>query len=262
MGRTTRASERAERRRAAREDRRELRRRAKESRRGSSLRNLSLRNLTLAAGGLGLVGVIAFAILSAPPPPAEELRQPAFPTPATLADGMALGDPNAPLTIDLWSDFQCPACAAFTRQMEPLLIDDYVTTGEVRLVYHDLAFLGPESVTAARAARVAAESDLFWQYHDYLFANQVEQHNVGNFSTARLEQIATAVGLELTEFREGMADQAIAQAVADTQAAAAAASVTSTPTLAIGDQRFEGVPGSYAVLQEAIDQALGGTARP
>lgn len=260
MSRDTRAAERAERRRAQREERRAERRRPTRRSRERSV-GLSLRNVTLAAGALGIVGVIAFAILSAPPPAAQDLREPPFPTPVALAEGMTLGEQDAPVTIDLWSDFQCPACATFTRQMEPLLIDEYVATGKVRLVYHDLAFLGPESVSAARAARVAERSNLFWQYHDYLFANQVEQHNVGNFSTARLEQIAVAVGLEEAEFRTAIADQSIAQAVTAEQAAATAASIRSTPTLVIGDQRFEGVPPSYAALQQVIESELSAAAQ-
>jgi protein-disulfide isomerase len=210
--------------------------------------------LSLGALALGLVGVVSFAVLTAPPP-LIELNEPTSASPGQLADGLSLGSPSAPLTVDLWSDFQCPACGLFTRQMEPALVDDYVLPGKVRLVYHDLSFLGSESVDAAIAARVAAQSNRFWAYHDYLFANQRGEQQ-GAFSQARLEAIATAIGLDLEQFRAGQRDPQIRSAVAQQQSLGAASGVNQTPTLIVGSQVFTGVPRSYADLAQAIDQAL------
>ncbi len=50
--------------------------------------------------------------------------------PGQVADGLALGAANAPVTVELWSDFQCPACGLFTRTMEPSLVRDYVLPGK------------------------------------------------------------------------------------------------------------------------------------
>jgi protein-disulfide isomerase len=210
--------------------------------------------LSLGALALGLVGVVSFAVLTAPPP-LIELNEPTSASPGQLADGLSLGSPSAPLTVDLWSDFQCPACGLFTRQMEPALVNDYVLPGKVRLVYHDLSFLGSESVDAAIAARVAAQSNRFWAYHDYLFANQRGEQQ-GAFSQARLEAIATAIGLDLEQFRAGQRDPQIRSAVAQQQSLGAASGVNQTPTLIVGSQVFTGVPRSYADLAQAIDQAL------
>jgi protein-disulfide isomerase len=127
--------------------------------------------------------------------------------------------------------------------------------GKVRLVYHDLSFLGSESVDAAIAARVAAQSNRFWAYHDYLFANQRGEQQ-GAFSQARLEAIATAIGLDLEQFRAGQRDPQIRSAVAQQQSLGAASGVNQTPTLIVGSQVFTGVPRSYADLAQAIDQAL------
>ncbi len=252
MSRTDRQLARQERKRTERDQRKALRR-------GGSARSspawLSTRNLTLGALAGGLIGVLVLVLVGGPAGRAE-LVEPTFRTPAALADGMALGSADAPLTIELWSDFQCPACAAFTRQIEPRLVSDYVDDSRVRLVYRDLAFLGPESQSAAIAARAAGQSGLFWQYHDYLFANQVPEHNVGNFSQARLEEIATAIGLDLVEFRAAQADPELRRAVDREQSLAAAAGISSTPTLIIGNERLTGVPASYADLAALIDQAL------
>jgi protein-disulfide isomerase len=216
-------------------------------------RRFPLLPLSLGAVGVGLAGLVAFAVLSAPPA-AEEVNAPAIPAPAELADGMALGPAEAPLTIELWSDFQCPACGAFTRQVEPLVIDEYVRPGRVRLVYRDFAFLGQESIDAAVAARCAARSGRFWQFHDYLFANQ-EGENQGAFNQSRLELIASAVGLDLATFRACQDDPTLAQAVAAERSAGQAVPVSSTPTLMVGDEKIVGVP-AWADLQAAIERQL------
>jgi protein-disulfide isomerase len=216
-------------------------------------RGLPILPLTLGAVGLGLVGLLAFAILSSPPADVD-INAPERAAPAELADGMALGPASAPLTIELWSDFQCPACGAFVRQIEPLLIDEYVSPGRVRLVYRDFAFLGQESIDAAVAARCAARSGRFWQVHDYLFANQ-RGENQGAFNQSRLEQIASAVGLDLATFRACQDEPAVAQAVAAERSAGQAVPVNSTPTLIVGDEPMVGVP-AWDDLKEVIDRHL------
>ena len=228
---------------------RERRRRSQIKQQGAALRSLSL-----GAIAIGLVGVVAFAAVTAPPP-LVELSEPTAASPGQVADGLALGAATAPVTVELWSDFQCPACGAFTRTMEPSLVRDYVLPGKVRLVYHDLSFLGSESVDAAIAARVAAQSNKFWAYHDYLFANQRGEQQ-GAFAQARLEAIATTIGLDLNEFRAAQRDPAVRQAVVQQQSLGASAGIAQTPTLIVGSQKFAGVPRTYADLQAAIDQAL------
>ena len=76
-------------------------------------------------------------------------------------DGTTLGEDNAPVTLYLYEDFQCPFCGQFDREMFPDLIDDYVRDGKVKVVSETMAFLGPDSVTAARAALAAGEQNLY-----------------------------------------------------------------------------------------------------
>jgi protein-disulfide isomerase len=240
---------REERRQAQLEERRARRR----QRRGEPQRS---RLLPLTIGGLavGVVGVIIFIIATAPPAPVD-LREPTAPSSYPQADGQALGSADAPVTIEVYSDFQCPACGVLATTIKPRLIADYIDAGQVRFVYRDFAFLGPESITAAVGARCAARENRFWQFHDYLFANQRDE-NRGGFSDARLAAIAAAVGLDLDAYRACQADQAERQAVIDERAAAAAVPINSTPTLVInGEQRIVGVP-EYAELRQAIDARL------
>src|SRR3989344_9286895 len=102
-----------------------------------------------------------------------------------------LGNKKTKIAIVVYEDFQCPFCGAVSgsesypsliqslKQRDPNwspflpgVIDNYVKKGEVLFVYRDWAFLGPESVRAAEAARCAGDQGKFWEYHDYLYDNQ------------------------------------------------------------------------------------------
>ncbi len=84
----------------------------------------------------------------------------------SCAQGRSLGDPDAPVKIEVFEDPQCPACGRYTERIEPLLIAGPVTDGTVFLTYRDFPFLGQESLDAAVAMRVAEDLDgKFWDYH-------------------------------------------------------------------------------------------------
>ena len=125
-------------------------------------------------------------------------------TPAALpgADGLSLGDPNAPVTIDVFEDFQCPACQVFTETIEPLVIQNLVAAGKARYVFHNFSFIdgpgasnGGESDQAANALMCASEQGNFWEMHSIIYANW-NGENVGNLSDRRLQAMAEAIELE------------------------------------------------------------------
>jgi protein-disulfide isomerase len=240
---------RRERRQAELEDRRQSRRRRRPAPRQRSL----LLPVSIAAIALGVVAVAVFALMNAPPA-AVELEDPITRTPYELADGRALGSEDAPVTMDIWSDFQCPACAVLATQLEPEVVQDYVATGELRIVYRDFAFLGPESTAASVGAYCAEQQDRFWQYHDYLFANQAGE-NRGGFTAQRLDAIAERVGLQMDDYRACRDSDAARQAIAAQSNEARAIPINSTPSLIVGDRLFTGVP-QYAELRQAIDEEL------
>jgi protein-disulfide isomerase len=169
-----------------------------------------------------------------------ELLIPIRPTPPELIDpanARAVGPADAPVTIEVWSDFQCPACAAWALQVEPDLVESYARDGTVRLVYRDYAFLdgfdpAGESQQSAAAARCAGEQGKFWQFHDYLYENQ-DGENEGAFRRERLDQIATAISLDLTAFGACMDGDATEAAVTAETGQGNTAGVGSTPTLTV-----------------------------
>jgi len=124
------------------------------------------------------------------------------------ADGLALGDPNAPVTIDVFEDFQCSACQFFTESIEPLVIEYYVSTGKARLVFHNYPFLdgdgafnGGESDRAANASMCASEQNRFWDMQAIIFAN-LNGENQGNLNNQTLKAMAEAIDLDTAAFNE------------------------------------------------------------
>jgi len=130
-------------------------------------------------------------------------------TPATLpkADGLSLGEASAPATIDVFEDFQCPACKSFSETTEPLIIENLVSTGKARYVFHNYPFIddntnplgGGESDQAASAAMCANEQGKFWEMHSILYANW-NGENQGNLSDRRLQAMAESLGLDMNAF--------------------------------------------------------------
>lgn len=227
--------------------------------------------ITIAAVAFGLVVVVlaSGALGARGNASTGDLLVPIRPTPTELVDPdnpRALGPADAPVTVEVWSDFQCPACGFWAIQVEPDLVDEYVTDGSVRLVYRDLAFLdggdpNGESQQSAAAARCAGDQDAFWPYHDYLYENQ-DGENDGAFRRERLDQIAEAVGLDMDAFGSCMSGSAALEAVRAETAEGRSTGLSSTPTLTINGivQRAGALPmedtSSGPGLRTLIDAEL------
>jgi protein-disulfide isomerase len=200
---------------------------------------LALSPVALASIAAVLVGVvvIGFIALQGSSGSVATLRAPTTTTPPALAHGRSLGDDAAPVKIDVYSDFQCPNCLRFWDTVLPGLVADDIGTGKAQLIYHDFAFLGPESFAAADGARCADQQDRFWQFHDYVFANQGDE-NSGALSDARLAQMAAAVGLDTAKWSTCIQDRATDAAVRQETAAGQARGVNGTPTVFVNGSKL------------------------
>lgn len=87
-------------------------------------------------------------------------------------DDPTLGDPDAPVTIIEFSDYQCPYCARYHLETFDLILATY--GDQIRYVFKDLPLtsIHPDAAPAANAAHCAGEQDNFWEFHDKLFAGQ------------------------------------------------------------------------------------------
>lgn len=164
------------------------------------------------------------------------------PTPRPRAQANAMGDPDAPVKIVEYSDFNCVYCRLFSTQIELAIVDAYVATGKVYFVYRSLGdWLGLESQNAAEAAYCAGDQAKFWEYHDILFANQYQER----FTLARLEAFAGALDLNVDEFRSCLNSGKYRDKTLQDRADGESVEVQGTPsflingTLVSGNQSFE-----------------------
>jgi protein-disulfide isomerase len=159
--------------------------------------------------------------------------------PSALSAGRVLGKADAPVTIDLYSDFQCPICRRaeqMIRQMAP----GYIDTGKAKVVYHNFAFIGPESESAAQAAECANDQGKFWEYAYYLFDHQAGE-NVGAFSQNNLKQFASDLKLDSTAFNACFDSCKYAQLIQQEKSDAQSRNIRATPSFYINGQFIEGL---------------------
>lgn len=191
------------------------------------------------------------------------------------ANDNMMGDPNAPIRIEEFGDFQCPFCNRFHEETEPLLKQYYIDTGKVQFVYRSMGnFVSDniargrgtpattESRDAAQAAYCAADQGKFWEMHAHLFANALGE-DVGSFTERRLKAIAETVGLDMDAFNScfdsGKYLDRVQQDFEDGQAA----NVNGTPGFLVtytvnGETRTKLIEGAqpFSNFQQELEAAL------
>jgi len=200
------------------------------------------------------------------PQPAQVPTPPSAPQTFQVSfDGEPVkGNPDAPVTVVEFSDFQCPFCSRFFEQTLPLIQENYIDTGKIKFVYKDLPLdsLHPNARSAHIAAECADEEGKFWEYHDVLFQKQaVWQRLASSDLDITLSQFAVDLGMQAASFESCMESQDIADEVNQDTLEAARYGTTGTPTFFIGTEKdgFIKMVGAqpYASFQRAIDAQLG-----
>lgn len=169
------------------------------------------------------------------------------------AEGRVIGDPNAPVHLIEYGDYQCPACAQFDNQVFPLLLTEYISTGKVSFEFRDLAFLGPDSQTAAEAAACSIDQDGFWPYHETIYANHFGE-NLGNLSESRLIEMAELSGLDKEQIASCLDAGTYAGDVQAMHQEAQQLGLNSTPSFVLNGTvlPWQG----WDAMKQAIDAAL------
>lgn len=171
-------------------------------------------------------------------------------TPANAEpNGRAWGPADAPIKVEEYLDYQCPACGQYGRNFEPAVIEAFAKTGKVRYEVNFLPFLedrvgGRESRDAVQAALCAADQDKFWQMHATLLVNQLitGQENVGNYSKSRLKEMAATIeGMDTAAFNACLDSNKHESTVLQIRQDAEARGVQQTPTFFVNGQPFPGV---------------------
>lgn len=235
-----------------RQQRRELRR--KQETRG--------RIITLSVVVVGAM-LLALAFIYPNLRPAGEFVTPEE-NPRPMANANAMGDPNAPIKIEEFSDFQCPYCQRFYIETEGQIEEAFVKTGKVYFVYRTFgAFIGPESGATGEAAYCAGDQNKYWEMHDIIFDNHPGGENIRYYTDRQLSTFAEAIGLDMDAFSDcynsGKYRDQLQKDFIDGQAAG----VTGTPAFLItytvdGQEKQRFIAGAYpfSEFETQINEAL------
>jgi protein-disulfide isomerase len=174
-------------------------------------------------------------------------------------DSKSVGNPAAPMRMDLYSDFTCPHCRVLHEQTLPKIMADYVTPGKAYLVFHEFTLTGPgheHSRTASLYAAAAARVGKYQQVCDALFQAQSSWAMSGKV----WETVAPALTpAEQKKVQALFKDPAVAAEVQQDLELGAAAHVDRTPTLVMtrnGKQTPWSSWTDYGLFKSMVDLLL------
>jgi protein-disulfide isomerase len=162
----------------------------------------------------------------------------------------SLGERTAQVVIHEYGDYQCPFCGVFARSIKPEIQERFIDTGIARLVWHDFAWHGQESQTAANAARCAGDQGQFWEMHDMLFERFSGENN-GTFANENLKRYGGILGLEPEAFDSCVDGNTYRDAIAADMNRVRRLGLNGTPSFMVGDRRIVGAQ-PVEVFEQAI----------
>lgn len=175
-----------------------------------------------------------------------------------MADGAAVGNPDAPVVIENYSDFACPHCKDFAETTEEQIISQYVENGDVYLVFNSVGNLlsSPASVQAAEAAYCAGDQNQFWPFQDLIFANQASlfTDTTADISPT-LNRFAQILELDMETYEECYQGDKYKDRVQQDMQDARQAGISGTPSFLVNGRLLKGnVPMSN--FQQIIEEEL------
>ena len=171
----------------------------------------------------------------------------------------ALGNPNAPITMVEFGDYQCTFCSKFFHETENSIITNYIKTGKVKILFKDYIILGQDSINAANAAHCANDQKLFWEYHSMLYNNWAGE-DTGWADLTHLHEFANTLGLDMNVFSTCMSDLKWNELVNLSSIDGQKLGVTGTPTFFVIDQNNDVIKivgaQHYDVFKQIFDSVL------
>lgn len=213
-----------------------------------------------------LLAAIDAAAAGATPAPDPSVAPLPDPWATVETDGRTAGAEDAPVTVELWVDYQAAGIAALVQSLEPALIDG-VRDGSVRLVRRDLALLGAESEKAAVSVRcVERQGASGWFVHDILASSGGGGTGLGVFIDSNLLRLGSRIRLDVVAFDACLQDAAVAAEVRAETGDGRARGYEAAPVVVVraGDRevaRFAGTIDAAAVV-DAVEGAGGSAGTP
>lgn len=208
----------------------------------------------LIGAGFGIVAiVIGISIFNSWQRQSTPVAQPDVP--AEWIDRTSLGSPEAPVVVQLWEDFLCPSCQAFSRNVKPQIVEEYVKSGQVRLEFHHFPLQqhAPGSFMTALGAECAADQNLFWPFHDKAF-QVISNEQQGGATFEKLTEFATIAGLDVGQFQACLSGQQHQETITTSLTQAGQLGLSFTPSVIVDGTLLE--DSSLASVKASIDAAL------
>ncbi len=139
-----------------------------------------------------------------------------------------LGDPNAPITLIEFGDYQCHFCNVHFHNTEHSLLENFIDTGKVKMIFKDFTIIGPDSINAAHGTHCANDQGKFWEYHDILYNNWTGENN-GWASSDNLIRFAQEVELNVDQWSDCMINERYSQIISNSNKDARDLGITGTP---------------------------------
>lgn len=170
--------------------------------------------------------------------------------------GVAIGSPDAPITIREFADYQCPACKAF-ESTSIRIRNELVSSGKVRFIFFDFPLLQhAHAFEAAVAARCAGRQDKYWAYQEALYANQNEWAPTED-PTSMFLDIAVETGLNTQRLKQCIVQGATRDAVQQSRDLGETIGIRATPTVMVGSKVFSGLV-SYDRIMNIVQARTNG----
>ncbi len=168
-----------------------------------------------------------------------------------------MGDPNAPITIVEFSDYQCPFCLRYFNDTLEQIKKNYVDTGKVFYVFKDFPItqIHPQAPKAAEAAECAGDQGRYWEMHDSIFRGQQAEWNQNPDAVAIFKGYAQALGLDMVAFNACLDSGKYTDEVAADLDEGLRAGVTGTPSFFINGQMISGAQ-PFEAFQQVIEKQL------
>ena len=116
-----------------------------------------------------------------------------------------MGNPNAPITILEWGDYQCTFCYKFHQNTLDIINEDFIKTGKVKIIFKDFPLNGLDSKLAAEASYCAQDQEKYWKYHDELYKNWGGERT-GWITRESLTKFAEIVEIDVEKFNKCLDD--------------------------------------------------------
>jgi len=170
-----------------------------------------------------------------------------------------LGSVDAPITLVEFGDYQCAFCNKFFHITENNIIENYVNTGKLKIIFKDFIIIGPDSFTAAHGAHCADDQGRFWDFHDILYMNWTGEEN-GWASSENVHGFAQDLNLDMTQFSECMSDKRYQSMIAASTQDAKSLGITGTPAFFVINDNNQVIPiqgaQPYEVFERIFDSEL------